>query len=222
MPRGSPRSWSPSAELSTQRRSATARRLLTAGLRAPAPAPAALRHLAQLRHVIAHGSDEVGEACVVGLAQLRRARHDPDVIAGLAGDHGLAVVVGQVGDAVVSLDRPYELHSPHRVRGPVHHESARRIESLRPVEAACVERERRGDGAVGIELVGLDRVPGVPLDVGGNGRDHVPVAHEPLEIDVLYDGYRRTRQAAAAGNGESGDRGENLSVGHGINAHQSS
>ncbi|KAG0751590.1 hypothetical protein G6F24_014189 [Rhizopus arrhizus] len=107
-----------------------------------------LRHPSQLPRVIAHCRDALHRLLVVAVRDLWRARHEPHIVALAARHDGLAVVISQPGDDVLSLDRPDELHAPDGVArvGPHRRHGMHRV--LLRVEAAFAVAEVGLDPAV--------------------------------------------------------------------------
>ena len=157
--------------------------------------------------VVAPLREEGEDLPVIRLRDRRLAGHDPDVVALGPADHRLRVVLVQVDDQELRLDRPDELHAPLGVVVAAN-ESAWRVAPLRAVKATLAEGEDGGDGAVRVEAVALDRVVRAALEKGGDVRDHVPVAHVTLEINVIDRGHRRVAAAAGGRRGDQGGKGE--------------
>lgn len=136
-----------------------------------------------------------------------RASHDPSVFPAGDTDDGGLVIGGEVGDQIVCFERPDELHPPFRVGLLVVDEAFWIVGFQWAFESAFVEREGCGDCAVIGELVGLLRVVGLGLEEIRDISDHIPVAHEALEIDLTGDWFQFSigfRIRLAAGQAEGG------------------
>lgn len=127
---------------------------------------------------------------VVGFGDLRCTGHDPGVVAGAAADDGLRIVLVDVDDDVLGLDRPDELHAPDRVVGAFAHRADRAHGVDLGVEAALALAEGGLDLAVVAQFVGFDGVVGFAFEEGRDIGDHVPIAHEAGQVDAV-DGRDR-------------------------------
>jgi len=146
----------------------------------------ALRHTAEAGHGIAQFLQTCHRILVGRLGDLRRARHDPSVVAVAATYDGQLVVAVDVDDHVFGLDRPDELHAPDRIVGPGHY-SGNRVHRLElAVEGAFAIAEPSGDPAVGLQRIRLDRVECVALGARGDVPDDIPIANEALQVDLRH------------------------------------
>ena len=117
-----------------------------------------LRCALQLGHVIAQRLNKFDQLFVVLVRNCRCARHDPDVVARLAADNRLGVIVVEINNSIVCLDRPDETHTPERIGLVVQHEPLGVVLLDLAVKATFPERKVRGNRAVVIQAVGLNRV----------------------------------------------------------------
>ena len=106
-----------------------------------------LRNALDLGDVVAEGLDHAQQHLVVLLGDIGLARHDPYEVALLAADDRLRIVVIEIDDPVIGLDRPDEAHPPEGVRPGIADEALRVVLLLLAIETAVAERERRRDRA---------------------------------------------------------------------------
>src|SRR5579871_1760439 len=162
----------------------------------------ALWHALHAADVVALAGDDGEQSGVVGGADCWGARHDPNIVPGLTSDDGFAVIRRQIDNAIVSLERPYKLHGPDGIAATIANEANRVIALLNGLRASGAKAEGGRYRTIGPQLVRLDRIVRSALQPGGYVGDHVPVAHEALQLHMRHRGDWLSGIGAAAGRGK--------------------
>ena len=155
-----------------------------------------MRLFLYLTKVITLLLDELHHTCVFFIGNLGRPRHKPYVITLVATDNGNRVVLAHMHDSVVRLERPYKLHLPYRIRLRIFDEACRVVLSYLAIKATFVETKGRGYRAIRVLAVCFYRVVRFFLDKRGDARNHVPLPHKPLQINVISCFHRRMTAAS--------------------------
>lgn len=173
-----------------------------------------LRHLDDARNVVALRAGGFKRCGVVFFRHHRFAAHDPDQAAVGIADRRVAVIRREVDNEEWGFEWPKKLHGPLGVGFGIHHSGGGLHLLAGCFEGFFVECVADVDFSVGPKFVDIHRAHIVFFDEPRDGADHIPVAHEPVEIHMIHGAERCLFwQGSAARECDGGDGKECFHLG---------